>query len=125
MPRHLKLADDGDPLDILVIGDATSVVGCVVDVRILGVIKAEQTERVRTCRNDRLVCPAALSVSSSQVHRIDDLGRRFVEHLGPWFANYNELKGNGFDVVGVEGPQVALRLVVASAARHPAQEPST
>jgi inorganic pyrophosphatase len=37
------LADDGDPLDILVIGDEPAVVGCIVDVRILGVIKAEQT----------------------------------------------------------------------------------
>lgn len=115
------LADDGDPLDILLIGDEPSVVGCVVHVRILGVIKAEQTERGRTYRNDRLLGRAALSVSYDQVRRIDDLGPRFVEHLGRWFANYNELKGKGFDVVGVGGPEEALRLVAASAARHAEQ----
>jgi inorganic pyrophosphatase len=39
------LADDGDPLDILVRGDEPAAVGCVADVCILGVIKAEQTAR--------------------------------------------------------------------------------
>ena len=56
------LGDDGDPLDILVIGDEPAAVGCVVNVRILG-IKAEQTERGRTYRNDRLVGRVAISVS--------------------------------------------------------------
>jgi inorganic pyrophosphatase len=97
----------------------------VVDVRILGAIEAERTERGRTYRNDRLVGPAALSVSYDQVRRIDDLGRRSGEHLGRWFANYSELESKGFDVVGLEGPEKALPLVVASAARHTAQEPST
>jgi inorganic pyrophosphatase len=112
------LADDGDPLDILVIGDEPSVVGCVVDVCILGVIKAEQTERGRTYRNDRLVGRVALSVSYDHARRIEDLGPPFVDHLGRWFANYNALKGKGFDVVGVDGPEEAFRLIEAGGTRH-------
>jgi inorganic pyrophosphatase len=110
------LAEDGDPLDILVIRDEPSVVGCVVDVRILGIIKAEQTESGRTYRNDRLVGLAALSISCEHAHHIDDLGPPFVEHLGRWFANYNALKDKGFDVIGADGPEEAVRLILAAGA---------
>src|SRR6195952_3105533 len=48
---------DGDPLDILVIMDAPAFTGCVITVKVVGAIEAEQTERdgVRV-RNDRLGC---------------------------------------------------------------------
>jgi inorganic pyrophosphatase len=112
------LADDGDPLDILVIGDEPAVVGCVVDVRILGVIKAKQTERGRTYRNDRLIGRVALSVSYEHANHVDDLGRPFVEHLGRWFTNYNTLKGKGFEVLSIDGPDDAIALIQAGSDRR-------
>src|SRR5579859_2257497 len=36
--------EDGDPLDIMVLMDAPAHVGCLMEVRIIGIIKAEQTE---------------------------------------------------------------------------------
>src|SRR3984957_3010093 len=48
------LGDDGDPLDILVLMDAPAHVGCLIEVRIIGIIEAEQTERGKTVSNDRL-----------------------------------------------------------------------
>lgn len=112
------LADDGDPLDVLVIGDEPSVVGCVVDVRILGVIKANQTERGRTYRNDRLISRIALSVNYGHANHIDDLGAPFVEHLGRWFTNYNALKGKDFEVLGIGDVEEAIRLIATGADRH-------
>src|SRR5262249_31213454 len=38
-------AEDGDPLDVLVILSEPVAVGCVAGVRMIGVLKAEQTER--------------------------------------------------------------------------------
>src|SRR5882762_1037118 len=38
------LGDDGDPLDILVLMDAPAHPGCLIDVRLVGIITAEQTE---------------------------------------------------------------------------------
>jgi inorganic pyrophosphatase len=111
------LADDGDPLDILVIGDEPAAVGCIVDVRILGVLKAEQTERGRTFRNDRLIGRVALSVSYEHANHIDDLGAPFVDHLGRWFANYNALKGKGFVVLSADGPDEAVALIQAGSDR--------
>src|SRR6187401_3503460 len=37
-----SLADDGDPIDVLVIMDEAAFPGCLVPVRLIGVIKAEQ-----------------------------------------------------------------------------------
>src|SRR4051794_17548770 len=51
------LADDGDPLDVIVLLDSPAYPGSVVQVRLIGVIEAEQRERGKRAweRNDRLV----------------------------------------------------------------------
>jgi inorganic pyrophosphatase len=44
------LGEDGDPLDVLVFMDAPAHVGCLIEVRIIGIITAEQTEDGKTER---------------------------------------------------------------------------
>jgi len=52
-------AEDGDPLDVLVLMDAPVFPGCVVPSRLVGVIEAERTEDGKTERNDRVLAVAA------------------------------------------------------------------
>src|SRR5690242_5325715 len=47
--------EDGDPLDIMVLVDAPVHVGCLMDVRIIGIIDAEQTEAGKTEKNSRIL----------------------------------------------------------------------
>lgn len=47
--------EDGDPLDVLVLGDEPTFPGCLVQVQLIGVIEAEQTEDGHTDHNDRLL----------------------------------------------------------------------
>jgi inorganic pyrophosphatase len=110
------LAEDGDPLDVLVIGDEPSAVGCFAEIKIMGVIEANQTEKGETARNDRLVARIAKSITYGHASHIDDLGKPFVEHLGKFFVNYNELKGRSFEVLDVAGPDRAMRLIEKAAA---------
>jgi inorganic pyrophosphatase len=110
VPR--TIAEDYDPLDILVIGDEPAVAGCVVTVRLLGIIKAEQTEKGRTYRNDRLLARKALSISYAHANHIDDLGPAFVDHLGRWFEQFNALKGKGSRVIGIGGPDAAIGSII-------------
>src|SRR5947207_11435270 len=51
-------AEDGDPIDVLVLMDAPVFPGCIVPSRLIGVIEAEQTEDGTTIRNDRLLAVA-------------------------------------------------------------------
>src|ERR1700677_3663108 len=46
--------DDGDPLDIMVLMDAPAHTGCLIDVRIIGIIDAEQTQEGKTEKNSRI-----------------------------------------------------------------------
>lgn len=112
------LAQDGDPLDVLVIGDEPSAVGCLANIRILGVIEAEQTERNgRVVRNDRIVARIAASITYRHAAHIDDLGQQFVDHLGQFFVNYNELKQKAFKVLRTAGPDRAAMLILDAAAQ--------
>src|SRR6476620_3764364 len=49
------LGGDGDPLDILVLMDAPAHVGCLIEVRLVGVISAEQIEDGKKETNDRML----------------------------------------------------------------------
>jgi inorganic pyrophosphatase len=53
------IGEDGDPLDVLLLMDEPVFTGCLVEARVLGVIEAEQTEKGKTERNDRLIAVAA------------------------------------------------------------------
>ncbi len=112
------LAQDGDPLDVLVIGDEPSVVGCLANIQILGVIEAEQTERDgQVVRNDRIVARIDASITYRHAAHIDDLGQQFVDHLGQFFVNYNELKHKTFRVLRTAGPERAA-VLIRDAASH-------
>lgn len=109
------LAEDGDPIDILVVGDEPIGIGTIVRLRVLGIIEAEQTERDgRVVRNDRLIGRPVASITYDGATHINDLGQRFVEHLGRFFVQYNELRGKAFKVLGVKGPRDGLNAIKAA-----------
>lgn len=64
------LGDDGDPLDIMVLMDAPAHAGCLIDVRIIGIIEAEQTQGGKKETNDRLLGVAVHSYDHEHLHSI-------------------------------------------------------
>lgn len=110
-------ADDGDPLDVLVLMDAPVFPGCVVPARLIGVIEAEQTEDGQTERNDRLLAVAANSATHRSIQTLDDLSKDLVAQIEHFFVSYNEMKGKRFDVTGRAGQKRAHTLVTAATKR--------
>jgi inorganic pyrophosphatase len=51
-------ADDGDPLDVLVLSDEPMFPGCEVECRIVGVLRANQRANGKEKRNDRFIAVA-------------------------------------------------------------------
>ena len=102
---------DGDPLDILVLMDAPAFPGTVVDVRVLGVIEAEQTEDGETIRNDRLIAIADGSTERGDPHRLSDLPKSLLDQVEAFFVSYNELRGREFRALRRRGPSTARRLL--------------
>jgi inorganic pyrophosphatase len=105
------LAQDGDPLDVMVIADEPLAVGAFLDVRLIGVIEAEETENGRKERNDRLLAVAAVSHLYAGVKTPADLPDSFIEHLNQFWIQKAKLEGKDFKVLGVREPTVAIDLV--------------
>ena len=66
-------AADGDPLDVLLLMDEPAYPGIVVESRIVGVIEAEQTEKGKTIRNDRVLAVSVISHVHADIHEPKDL----------------------------------------------------
>jgi inorganic pyrophosphatase len=105
------LAEDGDPLDVIILMDEPSFPGCLVKVRVIGVMQAQQTEDGQTFRNDRLIAVHMKSVDYGEYENWADLPKAFVEEIEMFFCNYNDAKGKGFEILGWHGPRHALKLL--------------
>jgi inorganic pyrophosphatase len=102
-------APDGDPTDILLIIDEILFPGCCLDCRVLGVVRAEQSEKGKIYRNDRIL---AVSVKDADAPKsIDELERNFVLNVERFFATYHQAEGNRFEVIGIGNAEEALELV--------------
>ena len=107
------LGEDGDPLDILVLMDAPAHVGCLIEVRIIGVIMAEQTEDRKTESNDRLLGVAIHSYDHENIESIEDLSHTLLDQLEAFFISYNKQRGKKFKVTGTGGPKKAIKFLKA------------
>src|ERR1700682_2863777 len=72
------LGDDGDPLDIMVLMDAPAHVGCLIEVRIIGIIYAKQTQDGKTETNNRLLGAAIHSYDHEGLTTIDDVSKTLL-----------------------------------------------
>ena len=102
---------DGDPLDVLTLMDEPAFVGCLVPVRLLGVIEAEQTEKGKTEQNDRLIAVAAVSRTNAHLQSLRDLNPKMLDEIEHFFISYNAVKGKKFTPLGRGGPERARKLV--------------
>jgi inorganic pyrophosphatase len=96
-------ADDGDPLDVLILMDEAAYPGVVVKCRIVGVIEGEQGNGKKTKRNDRLIAADVGNHQWAHVKHIDDLEKQFIEELGEFFVNYHKQIGKEYRVLGFKG----------------------
>jgi inorganic pyrophosphatase len=126
-------AADGDPLDVLVLGEDALFPACLVTVRLVGVLQAEQTEEGKTFRNDRLLGAIETPVNRPAIQTLDDLRPEHLEEIESFFMTYNHLEGRHFMPLGRYGPALAEQLLAEgirqydhakggrTAAQHPAE----
>lgn len=107
--------DDGDPLDVLVVMDDPAFPGCIVTARLLGVIEAEQTEKGKTIRNDRLIAVLDAPRNPAAVNSLDELARGRLDGIEHFFIAYNAAEGRTFRPLARRGPGEAKALIEAAA----------
>lgn len=104
-------AEDGDPIDVLVLMDEPAFPGCVLTCRLIGVVEGQQVQKKYKVRNDRIVAVEQDAHSWADIKTIDDLGKQFERELEEFFVNYHRLSGKEYLVLGVKGPKQARKLV--------------
>ena len=99
-------ADDGDPVDVLVLMDERAFPGCVLTCRLIGVIEGEQGDKKDKVRNDRIVAVEQDAHSWEDIKTIDNLGKQFAKELEEFFVNYHRLSGKEYRVLGLKGTEI-------------------
>lgn len=106
------LGEDGDPLDVIVLSEFQSFTGCVMECRIVGAIKAIQTELDgEKMGNDRFLGIPVVSELFRDVFTIDQLPERIIDQLRNFFKNYNEQAGKEFDPFETIGAEESMKLI--------------
>lgn len=86
-------------------------------VRTIAVVKAEQTERSKWVRNDRIVVEV-LGKERPLHEKPLAMGNRTVSQIAFFFSSYNSMFGKRFRVIGTGGPGKALELIHRAAKAH-------
>ncbi|HLW25295.1 MAG TPA: inorganic diphosphatase [Steroidobacteraceae bacterium] len=108
-------AADGDALDVILISEHASFVGCLFKARLIGVLEAEQREGGRRLRNDRLLAVPTSPVNAPLWRHVRELPRRMLDELEQFFVSYNRVHGREFEPLGRGSPAAAERLLNAAA----------
>ena len=106
--------EDGDPLDIFLITQQSTFTGCHIDCRIVGGIKAEQTEDGKTIRNDRFFAIPECDDMYAYVQNIRDLPREMVNEIGEFFMAYHKLENVEFVPQSLLDAQEVKKLIKSS-----------
>ena len=104
-------AEDGDPLDIMVIHDAATFPGLVVTCRVIGILQIRQNSKGKAERNDRLFAVPRRSHAERGLRDVRELSKPFREELEKFFIATDELEDKKLDIIGWKGPKVALKAI--------------
>src|ERR1700751_1938525 len=104
-------AEDGDPIDIMVVHDAATFPGIVLTCRIIGILQIEQKSKGKTERNDRLFAVPRDSHSEQALKDVRDLSEPTQQELEKFFKATDELEDKELDVIGWKGPKTAVAAI--------------
>jgi inorganic pyrophosphatase len=102
---------------VLILMEEPTFAGCLVPVRLLGALVAEQTQEGGIDRNDRLIGAADKSRLYRDLEALEELPNHVLKEIEHFFVSYNEERGRDFRVIGRAGPERARRLVQAGVRR--------
>jgi inorganic pyrophosphatase len=105
-------AEDGDPLDAMVLHANATFPGIVLACRALGVISVEQKDgRGSWIANDRLIVRPDWNGHEPFVEHVRQLPAHLIEQLEQFFVNTSYFTAKKLRIAGWRGPSAAMRLV--------------
>jgi inorganic pyrophosphatase len=104
-------AEDGDPLDVLIIRDAATYPGLVLKCKPIGVLEVVQTSKGKKERNDRVFVVPDRSPFQGDLQDIRRLPSRAIEELEKFFNATEALESKKLEFQGWRGPAKAIKTI--------------
>jgi inorganic pyrophosphatase len=104
-------AEDGDPLDVLVIHDSATYPGLVLRCKPIGILEVVQTADGKTERNDRVFAVPDRSPFEGDLQDVRHLPKRAVKELEEFFRATNALEKKEIEFLGWRGPNHAVKAI--------------
>jgi len=108
---HTK-GEDGDPLDALVFGAGSAFPGCLIECRLIGVIKAIQIEKNgEEFRNDRFIMVPLIMRESDDIKSVNEINKNKMDAIIKFFQNYNEQEERKFKLLEIGSSRTAESII--------------
>jgi inorganic pyrophosphatase len=104
-------AEDGDPLDVLIIHDAGTYPGLVLCCRPIGVLEILQTTKSGKERNDRIFAVPDRSPFEGDLQDVRRLPTRAIDELKKFFEATDALEDKKLKFLGWRGPTLAIKII--------------
>ena len=101
------LAEDGDPLDVLIMVTQPTFPGCVVEVRPLGLFRMLDRDQA----DDKVLAVPASDPLYNEYRELDDVPPHFLKEVAHFFAVYKDLEGVRVKPIGWEPRPKALEAI--------------
>jgi len=104
------LADDGDPLDIMVLVDEPSFTGCLMEARPVGLLHMVDEKE----NDEKVLAVPTRNPRYDSIHTVDQVFPHIRREIEYFFSIYKELQGAKTKMEGWGGPKDVRRVITAS-----------
>jgi inorganic pyrophosphatase len=101
------LADDKDPLDVLVLVQQPSFPGCLIEVRPVGILNMVDNDE----RDQKVLAVPTKNPRYDQIHTMDQIFSHVKREIEHFFTIYKELEGKVTRMEGWGGPREARKAI--------------
>lgn len=111
------LSDDGDPIDLLLVSSYSLIPGCIIKVKIIGVLEMRDEKGY----DEKLIAVPSNKIDpeSSKYNDIEDVSETLLNKIKHFFKHYKDNEKNKFsEVLGFKNKEVALKYLEDAIKRY-------
>lgn len=102
--------DDKDPLDIVILSQITIVPMCIVEAKVIGVMRMLDNGEL----DDKIIAVAKNDMSVNHIHDISELPDHFFRELKNFFEDYKKLENKTVEVEDFQNAMIAKEIILKS-----------
>jgi inorganic pyrophosphatase len=103
--------DDGDPLDVLIMSEFSFTQGSMLECKVIGSMKAEQTDKEEMIRNDRIFVYPDLKGFYPVYDSMKDIQKEKLKEIENFFIYYNAMQKKTFKPLDILDAKETLKII--------------